>query len=69
MYKGIQESLWENMLKSVLLLIAFPVLLWIFVVVIFFLFPMEENAVVTLTDAMYLANDAFLIVGPILIIW
>jgi hypothetical protein len=69
MYKGIQESLSENMLKSVFLVVAFPLLLWVVVVAFFFLVPMEESVTLTLRDAMYMANNAFLILGPLIIIW
>lgn len=70
MYKGIQESLWENMMKSIFLIIAFPALLWIVIVVILFLTVEPEWwATLTFSDALYMSNDIFLILGPVIILW
>ena len=70
MYKGIQDSLWENMLKSVFLVIAFPALLCIITVLILFLAVEPEWwSTTTFSDALYMSSDVFLILWPVIVLW
>jgi len=72
MYSGIQDSLWENRMKSLMLLVAFPVLLWWLTILAWTLLVMSENALPfaeSWQEWLSFALDAYMILWPIIIIW
>lgn len=72
MYQGLQSSLRENNIKSVLLLIAFPVILWAVVVVVLTFTVASENSIPYSEGLIYwnaLAAEIFLWLWPVIIFW
>ncbi len=69
MYKGIQSSMWENSLRSIFLLLSFPILLWIFVVIALRFVFSQDGQQLSMAESLLLANDVFLVLGPIILVW
>ena len=57
MYKGIQSSMWENSLRSVFLLISFPLLLWVLVVLLMVIMYSQDGYAVSWAESLVLANE------------
>jgi len=56
-------------MRSVFLLISFPLLLWVFIVLLMVLVYTQEWYAVTWTDSLWLANEVLLFLGPVILIW
>jgi len=69
MYKGIQSSMWENSLRSVFLLISFPLLLWVFVVVLMVIVYSQEGYTVSWAEWLVLANEVLFFLWPAILLW
>lgn len=69
MYKGIQSSIWENSLRSIFLLISFPLLLWVFVVVLMVIVYTQEWYTVSWAESLILANDVLFFLWPAILLW
>lgn len=69
MYKGIQSSVWENSLRSVFLLISFPLLLWVVVVLLMMIVYSQQWYTVTWAEWLVLANEVLLFLWPAILLW
>lgn len=68
MYKGIQSSIWENSLRSVFLLVSFPLLLWVLVVALMMFVYSQEGYAVSWADWLVLANEVLFFLWPVILI-
>lgn len=69
MYKWIHHSVRSNIWKSVFLLISFPALLRGVLLLVFYVMWHSEQADITWWDALYVTNDIFLWLWPLILIW